>query len=118
MSVEANIFSALTSLVSARVYPDYAPANTVRPFITFKQVGGEVFGYLDNAVPNIQNGHYEISVWADTRAAAADLSRQCATALCGSTAFQCGELEAPQSDFFPDVPMYGTNQVFSIWSTR
>jgi hypothetical protein len=38
--LEPLVFQALTGLVGGRVYPDIAPTNTPRPYITWQQVGG------------------------------------------------------------------------------
>ncbi len=39
MTVEADIFNALSPLVGGRVFPDDAPFDTVKPYITEQQIG-------------------------------------------------------------------------------
>lgn len=122
MTVEADIFAALKSLVpdgsgKFRVYPDVAPAGTARPYITFQQVGGVAVNMLDGAAPGKRNGRFQVNCWADTRAAAATLSRQVEDALRAATALQVTVLGAPVSVYEEDVPLYGTRQDFSLWFT-
>ena len=41
MTIETAIYDALKGLVGNRVFPDFAPLGTVRPFITYEQAGGD-----------------------------------------------------------------------------
>lgn len=122
MTVEADIFNALKSLVASadgkfRVYPDVAPTGVAKPYITFQQVGGTAVNLLDGAAPGKRNGRFQINCWADTRSAAATLSRQVEDALRAVTSLQTTVLGAPVSVYEEDVPLYGTRQDFSLWFT-
>lgn len=118
MTVEADIYNALKALVSNRVFPDVAPTSTTKPFITYSQVGGEAWGYLERVVPDKQHGRFQVNVWADTRASASALMLQVENALVTCTAFQCSAVSAPSSDYDHDMLTYGSMQDFSIFSTR
>lgn len=118
MTVEADIAAALTGLVSGRVFPDIAPPSTVRPYITYQQVGGQTLQPLDNSLPDKKNGRFQLDVWADTRLAAAALALQVEAALVGSAVFTCRALGAHANRHEPDERLYGTTQDFSVWSNR
>lgn len=118
MTVESDVFDALKTLVSNRVYPDVAPAGAVRPYITYQQVGGTSVVFLESAVASKKNGRFQINCWAETRLAASALSLQAESALVTSTAIQVTPFGSPVAAHEPDVLLYGTRQDFSIWSNR
>lgn len=120
MTVEADIFNALKGFVPSadgkfRVYPDVAPAGAARPYITFQQVGGAAVNLLDGGAPGKRNGRFQINCWADTRTAAATLSRQVEDAIRAAASLQTTVLSAPVSVYEQDVSLYGTRQDFSLW---
>ncbi len=56
MTVEADLFNLLKTLVSNRAFPDFAPVNTTRPYITYQQIGGEVVVFTEGAMADHDNG--------------------------------------------------------------
>lgn len=58
---------AVTALVSTRIYPDTAPQDSVKPYITFSDVGGQTNNYLGD-VPGIDNQVVQIEITALTSA--------------------------------------------------
>mgnify|MGYP003440668239 FL=1 len=118
MTIETDIFAALTGLVAGRVFPDIAPLKTALPFITFQQVGGRTLQPLDNSLPDKKNGRFQLDVWADTRMAAAALALQVEAALVGSVVFTARAVGAHANRHEPDEQLYGTTQDFSVWSDR
>lgn len=117
MTVEASINTVLAA-VCPRVFPDFAPVSTVRPYITYQQIGGDAPGFVGREVPSKQNGLIQINVWADTRMAASALAIQIEAAMIAATAFQANAQGAPAGDFDADIPVYGCRQDFSVWSDR
>lgn len=117
MTVEANIRTALLT-VCARVFPDVAPTNTTRPYVTYTQIGGQVINPIGNDIPSKQNGEFQINVWSSTRAEAASLMLQIEAAMRQSAAFVARPLTAPSSDYDHDMLLYGSRQEFSVWSDR
>lgn len=115
MSVESNIVTALTSLVGGRIYPDVAPLDAAKPYITYQQVGGQVVNFLESIAPGKRNGRFQINVWAETRAQAADLSRQAEVILIEAPALLATPQAAATALYEPDTKLYGTLQFFSIW---
>lgn len=117
MTVEADLKTLLT-LDCARVFPDFAPVGTVRPYVTYQQVGGEAINFVDNATPDLKHGEFQINVWADSRPTAAALMLAIEARMRGATAFTARPIGAPISDYDADVPVYGARQDFSVHSTR
>ena len=118
MTVESDLFGLLKGLVSNRCFPDFAPLGTVRPFITFEQVGGEALSFIDGSLPDKKHGRFEIGVYADSRAACAAIALQVEGVMAGATVFQSTAIHAPISDYASEVKIYSSTQNFSIFSTR
>ena len=117
MTIESAMYTVL-SAVCPRTFPDFAPVSTARPYITYQQIGGEPVQYLEKSVVSVKNGEFQINVWADTRQQASGLALEIEQAMITATAFQASQRSAFSSDFDPDIPVYGTRQDFSVWSTR
>lgn len=118
MTVEATLFTLLTSLVAGRVYPDVAEEGATRPYITYQQVGGQSVAYTEGALPTSKNGRFQLNAWATTRAGAAALSLQIEAALVAAPTLQVEPLGAPVALYEPDTRLYGAMQDFSVWSAR
>lgn len=115
MTVEADIFNVLKTLVSNRAYPDVAPLGTTRPYITYQQVGGQGVNFMEATAPSKKNARFQVNVWATTRSAAAVLSRQVEDALRTTAGLQCTVLGAPVALYEEETTLYGTRQDFSFW---
>lgn len=115
MTVEADIFDALTGLVSGRVYPDAVPEKTAKPYIMFSQVGGRALNFLDSAAPSKKNGRFQVSTWGATRESAAAIARQVEDTLRTASALQTTVLGAPVAMYDPETRLKGYRQDFSVW---
>lgn len=116
MSLESDIVAALTSLVSGRVFPEFAPYSTAKPFITYQQVGGSAENFLEATVVGKKNARIQVSCWTTTRQSANNLARSVEAALVPSAlkAYVLGAfIAAYEDDTAP--PLYGTHQDFSVW---
>jgi hypothetical protein len=118
MSVESDLYTVLKGLVSNRCFPDFAPLGTVRPFITFEQVGGEALSFIDGTLPDKKHGRFEIGVYADSRASCAAVALQVESVMAAATVFQSTAIHAPISDYADEVKIYSSTQNFSVFSTR
>jgi hypothetical protein len=114
MSFESDLFTLL-KLDCPRVFPDFAPVDTVRPYVTFQAVGGDVVNYLDPSIPNARHAEMQINVWSNTRAEALSISRAIENRIRSAVAFVARPVSAQVSDYDADVPVYGCRQDFSIW---
>lgn len=115
MSVDVQIFEALSPLAGGRVFPDVAPEGTARPYLTYQQVGGDALNYLEGTVPGKRNARIQINAWADTRLVASGLSEQAEDALRLAVGLQAEVLGARASIFEEDTKLRGTRQDFSVW---
>lgn len=115
MSVESGIFDALKNLVGNRVYPDLAPANTVRPYITYQQIGGTGINFVDPTVPSKKNSRFQINVWSDTRSNCATIAAQVEDALRAATTLHPTILSAPVASYEVETGLRGTRQDYSFW---
>lgn len=117
MTVSTDIKAVLVT-ACARVFPGFAPVGTTRPYVTYRQVGGDVISPLAKEVPNLQHGVFQVNVWANSHASAASTMLAIESAMTLATAFTAKPINAPSEDFDADVPVYGAEQEFSVWSAR
>jgi hypothetical protein len=117
MSMESDLVTLL-KLQCVRTFPDFAPINTVRPYITYHHVGGRSLRWLDKTAADKRQSLVQINVWADTRSAALVLARAIEDAMCASAAFSAMPVEEPIATAEPDFNRYGTIQDFQIIALR
>jgi hypothetical protein len=53
VTFEADLYTLLKT-VTPRVFPDFAPTATARPYVTYQQVGGRVINPLANTAPGVR----------------------------------------------------------------
>lgn len=114
MTIEATLFTTLKTLVANRVYPDVAPVGTVRPYLTYQQVGGAAVNFLDPTVPSKKRFRFQVNVWGDTRSQVAALAIQVEDALRAVTALQTTVEGAPIASYEPETNLRGSVQDFSF----
>ena len=115
MSAESQMFAALRTLVSDRVYPDLAPDPVTKPYIVYQQVGGAAVQFVGADVPSKKNSRMQVSVWGETRAQVSALAVQVEDTLRGTASLQTIVLAAPVATYDPDTKLRGSQQDFSIW---
>jgi len=118
MTIEEDLGALLGGLVATRVYPDVAPFDTPRPYLTYQKIGGSPINYTTDELPTTQHSLVQINVWADSRVAASTLARQVENTLRQATSLTARPEGEPISQHEPDLGRYGTLQDFSIWSAR
>jgi hypothetical protein len=117
--IDKTIFDALKGLVpnadgeTFRVYPDVAPENSPRPWITYQDVGGKDANSLDGAADRM-NARMQINVWADSRPGASALMLQVIASL-GADGIDGLPIGGPVGDYESDTKLYGSRLDFSIW---
>ena len=117
MTLTTNLFTVLQT-TCARVYPDFAPADTQRPYVTYQAIGGNAVNFLTREIPNKRNATVQVNVWSNTRIEADALIQNIEDALRMATVFQAEPNAAPVNDFDADIPVYAAIQDFSIWADR
>lgn len=66
MSLETDFYSTVAA-ICPRVFPDFAPVDTARPFVTWSQIGGRALTPLGKDVPDRREAIMQVNVWSDTR---------------------------------------------------
>jgi hypothetical protein len=127
MTVEANIYAALKTLVNNRVYRPIAPADiTALPRITFQQVGGEVVQFLhadgtpEAPLPSKKNARFQVNVWHSKGVErrydqAMALARLVEDTLAAYAPLQTTVLGAPVAIYEEETDLVGSMQDFSFW---
>ena len=111
MSMESDLFNLLKA-VCPRVFPDIAPTSTVKPYVTWQQIGGDVLNPLDNSAPGVRNATIQINVWSATRVEANALMNQIEDAM---RPFPARPVSASFSDYDHDMLVYSAQQEFNLW---
>jgi hypothetical protein len=114
VSLESSIHAALTALVAGRCYPDVAPNGAGRPYIVFQQVGGTATNFIEGTMPSLRNARIQVSCWATTRVAAANLARSAEEAMVTNTTVRAFVIGAMVADYEAETLLYGTRQDFSL----
>ena len=114
MTVESDIYTALSSLASGRLYPDVGPEDAVLPYLTYQQVGGDPANFL-RGNPSKRNGRFQINAWARTRVESASLIRAAEDAIRSAVTLNATTIGGAIAVFEPDTKLYGAIQDFSIW---
>ena len=99
--------------ICPRVFPDVAPANTARPYITWQQVGGKPVNFMAGASDK-KNARIQINVWSDSRKEATTMIRAIENLMVAAplTAFiESGAV----STLDPETGYKGAMQDFSFW---
>lgn len=115
MSLETDLFATLGPLAGNRVYPDVAPVGAALPRIVYQQAGGASVDSLDIGRDGYRNARIQVSVWAQTRAAASALARTVEDTLTASATLAAIPEGAMAADHEPDTNLYGCRQDFSLW---
>lgn len=114
MTFESDLFDLLKG-VTPRVFPEFAPVKTARPYVTYQNIGGDVVNYTGAEIPDHRHAEIQVNVWSDSHPEALALIRAIEDAMRGASAFTAQPMSAPSSTFDADVPVYGTQQDFSCW---
>ena len=117
MTIEADIYTALKGLVGNRCFPDFAPLSTVRPYITYVQIGGEPLATV-GGVSSLKHGRIQVNVWGDSRSVCSATMKQIEAALVAASPFTARPLSALSSAYDHDMMVYSAMQDFSIYSPR
>lgn len=117
--IEPQIYTALSSYFSGRVYPDTVPADTAYPFCIYQQIGGVPVSAVCGDSTQ-QNARIQFWVWCAAppggggRAQANSLMREIAIVLAASPLY--GTSQGALIAQYDDVTRsYGAMQDFSFW---
>lgn len=108
----------LLKMDCARVFPDFAPVDTARPYVTYQHLGGRPLRWLKGDASDKRHSIVQINVWSSTKSEALTLARAIEERLAAATVFEAHPQNEPIGQAEPDFEMYGTMQEFSIISFR
>lgn len=117
MSMETDLFNLLKP-ICPQVYPDVAPANAIKPYTTWQQIGGEALRYGDNTASDKRWHLMQINVWSTKRTEALTLIRQIEEAVCGFAQWQAEPEGEAMSTYESSTLLYGCIQRFRIFAAR
>lgn len=116
MSLEEGLCATLTG-VCPRVFPDAAPLDTPRPYITYVQIGGDAVAYVEDTVVDIRNAVYQVNCWADMRKDAIALAMDVEVAIVEQLSGRAESALMAEPVDNEDDPR-GVRQDFSVWGDR
>lgn len=116
MTIEESLFATLQG-VCPRVFPDMAPIETPRPYITYVQIGGDSVSYVEDTVPEIRNAVYQVNYWDAMRKDATTLALAAEVAIVGQLSGRAVSALMAEPVDNEDDPR-GVRQDFSIWGSR
>lgn len=119
MTMESDLVATLKTLCP-RVFPDFAPGGTAKPYVTFQAIGGRPLRWLNGTAADKRHTLMQINVWAGARIESLALIRQIEAAICNldTMPFMARPDSEPISQAEEDLELYGCLQDFSIISTR
>jgi hypothetical protein len=112
MSFESDLYAVLNAVAPNGVFPDFAPVETPRPYVTWQQIGGPMLNPLGGEASGLRSVEMQINTWADTRLQAMTLIRAIESAMRAAAAFNAVPLSEPVNDFDAEIPVYGSLQSF------
>lgn len=117
MSFEPDLVTAL-KLECPRVFPDFAPVTSVKPFVVYHELGGATQIYLNLTLASKRRTLVQIDVYGTVRSEIVTLARAIETRLIGSEVFTAIPQGEPRWDADEDLGLRWTSQDFEIISTR
>jgi len=115
VSIEPQLVTVLSGIVSGGAFPDIAPAGTALPYCTYQQVSGTPVNYLGAESSDKKSSRIQVNVWSATRAQAMTLIRQIEDAIVKAPLF--GMVEGGAIATYDDVTKTrGAMQDFSFWA--
>ena len=115
MTPEDHIDAVLQHLAGGRVFPDVAPLNTERPFITYQAVGGAPENYLSGDRPGKQQVRMQVNVWAERRAEASELGMLVEDAMRSATDLLVEVITGRTATYDEETDLRGVMQDFSMY---
>lgn len=114
MTIEATLYTALSPLFGGRVFPDFAPAGTAKPYCTYQQVGGRPVEFLEGAVASKDGGRFQINVWSASRLEAMNKMRAVRQTLVAPPILASSQGGAV-AEYDETDQLRGARQDFLIW---
>ena len=115
MSIEADLFNSLKTLVSNRVYPLVMPQKGTLPAIVYARIANNAQNVLEGGA-SIDQIRFQVDTYATTFAAARQLAAQVRSAMEG--AGYKATLQTEQDFFEAEVNYYRVSQDYYVWERK
>jgi len=115
MTPEDHIDAALQHLAEGRIFPDVAPLDTAKPYITYQAVGGEPMNFLSGDHPSKQHVRMQINVWSERRIEASEIGMLVEDALRSLTALQVEVASGRVATYDEEADLRGVMQDFMLF---
>lgn len=117
MTIETSIVTALSSVVSGKVYPKAAPQDTAMPFVIYKRTSYEPIMQLTGPEGTAKSV-YVFESWGATQSSAGTTRAAVEAAINAAYATLGGYAEDPgESAFDPENDAHMEPCAFSFWHT-
>ena len=112
MSIEQDIYTALSGIAGGRVYPLVIPENSTMPAISYLRIASTPENTLDGGA-TIDQIRIQVDTYAKTYAEAKTVSASVRSAM-ESASFK-GTLQTDQDLYEPEVKLYRVIQDYYVW---
>lgn len=115
---ELGGFAGLSALIGSRVYPDIAPQDVARPYVTWSEisfVGTPAIDVGTRETSGLNNYRIQITSWAVKAGTVRDVDAQVRLAMQAATRFKSLIVDARSLDYEPDTKLFGFATDFSVW---
>jgi len=115
MSLQSDIVTALTSVASGKVFPQFVPADVDPPFVVYRINSKDPLTTLDGVV-HLHNSSVVFECYAATYSGALTLASSVRSAIVGSS-LQQYEDSAPGEDYEPQMDIFVEPVYYGFWHT-
>jgi hypothetical protein len=116
MTIETQIYTALSGLASNKVYPMVAPDKITAPFIVYSRLSSTPENTLDGG-STIDLVRIQVDTYENTYSAVKLLAESVRLAM-ESNVLLKATLQSEQDLFEPDLKFYRISQDYYVWQTR
>lgn len=108
--IQSDIFTALSTAFSTRLYPLAAPEDVVRPFGVYSRVAANPVTLSGS----INSTEMQIDVYANTYAEALTLATSAQTAIAAASTLKSSQIQAVD-EYEPETKLYRVILEFTAW---
>lgn len=109
--------AALNALVGARIYPDIAPQDTIKPYVVWFEYFTEDAKDLNGnaASGSLINLRVHITSWARSATQSRQVDMAVRGAIIAAATMKGLHTDARSLDYEPDTKLFGMQSDFSLW---
>jgi hypothetical protein len=110
-------YAGVSALVAARVFPDIAPQDTVKPYVVWQEVALTQASDLSGSAESSGLNNYLVQVtsWSRKATEARDLDYQVRLAMIAGAGFKSVHRDSRAMGYEADTKLFGSQSDFSLW---